>query len=326
MCCLIFVILPYFKVMGRLLVNNRPPAYKDRSLVNRPREKWADIPGLDGYYEVSNVGRVKRLEREVPYVNGTVHHLPGKILAPRVQRTLNEYKRDYTYQLNIPLRVGGVTCHLQIRRLVYHCFVAPIALDDQSLLVVSKKGDGLDIRPGNLLLVRRSERTAGILQQQRRVSYLSPEHQKMGNAASVQSTAKEVSQYTAKGKLVQTFISIMDAARATGIQHPRISHAVTGREVTAGGYYWQYGHKKRMDLAVFWEQRKAGYQQRGTPISQYDLEGNFLAGYSSIREAAGVIGVDSTGISANLRGVTRTAYGFRWQYGQSKRRLKSPPK
>lgn len=31
------------------------------------KEIWKDIPGYEGYYQVSNIGRVKGLERKVPH-------------------------------------------------------------------------------------------------------------------------------------------------------------------------------------------------------------------------------------------------------------------
>jgi hypothetical protein len=39
--------------------------YKNLSLKDIPGEIWKDIEGFEGYYQVSNMGRVKSLEREV---------------------------------------------------------------------------------------------------------------------------------------------------------------------------------------------------------------------------------------------------------------------
>lgn len=32
-------------------------------------EEWKDIKGYEGLYQISNLGRVKRLKREYPYYN-----------------------------------------------------------------------------------------------------------------------------------------------------------------------------------------------------------------------------------------------------------------
>lgn len=51
---------------------------------NKPLEIWKDIPGYEGYYQVSNYGRVKSLER---YILGGNFSRPGtskKLLKERV--------------------------------------------------------------------------------------------------------------------------------------------------------------------------------------------------------------------------------------------------
>lgn len=46
-------------------------------------EIWKDIKGYEGFYQVSNLGRVKSLERDVYYPNGTIiRHIEEKILVP----------------------------------------------------------------------------------------------------------------------------------------------------------------------------------------------------------------------------------------------------
>ena len=39
-------------------------AFRNLSLENLPREEWRDVVGYEGLYQVSNLGRVKSLERE----------------------------------------------------------------------------------------------------------------------------------------------------------------------------------------------------------------------------------------------------------------------
>ena len=43
-------------------------------------EIWKDINGFEGYYQVSNMGRVRSVDREVTYSNGTIHHHKCRIL------------------------------------------------------------------------------------------------------------------------------------------------------------------------------------------------------------------------------------------------------
>ena len=45
-------------------------------------EEWRSIPGYEGLYEVSNLGRVRSLDRYVKYSNGMIHLHKGKVLSP----------------------------------------------------------------------------------------------------------------------------------------------------------------------------------------------------------------------------------------------------
>ena len=49
-------------------------------------ENWKDIENYEGLYQVSNLGRIKSLERDVYYSNGTVHHIKEKILVQRIEK------------------------------------------------------------------------------------------------------------------------------------------------------------------------------------------------------------------------------------------------
>lgn len=53
-------------------------------------EQWEWVPGYEGYYQVSNMGRVKSVGRIVYDKSGRTRKLKGRILKPRTQR--NGYK------------------------------------------------------------------------------------------------------------------------------------------------------------------------------------------------------------------------------------------
>lgn len=46
-------------------------------------EIWVDIRGFEGFYQISNYGRVRGLDREIIDSVGHVYTIPGKILIPR---------------------------------------------------------------------------------------------------------------------------------------------------------------------------------------------------------------------------------------------------
>ncbi len=45
-------------------------------------EVWKDIPGYEGAYQVSSLGRVRSLDRVVVTKSGVERRMPGKILSP----------------------------------------------------------------------------------------------------------------------------------------------------------------------------------------------------------------------------------------------------
>ena len=44
-------------------------------------EEWRPVVGYEGWYEVSDYGRVRSLDRDIRYSNGDVYHRRGKILS-----------------------------------------------------------------------------------------------------------------------------------------------------------------------------------------------------------------------------------------------------
>lgn len=49
-------------------------------------ENWKDILGYEGLYQVSDLGRVRSLDREVVYSNGKVRIFKGKLLKPHIEK------------------------------------------------------------------------------------------------------------------------------------------------------------------------------------------------------------------------------------------------
>ena len=60
------------------------------------------------------------------------------------------------------------------------------------------------------------------------------------------------------------------------------------------------------------------HDKRKIPVSQYTIEGVFIASYESIHEAQRLTNIDKNTISRCCRGIQKTAGGFKWTY-------KNPP-
>ena len=75
-------------------------------------ERWLPVVGYEGFYEVSDLGRIRSLPRLTVWRNGRKRHYPGKILNPYISPR-DGYART-------PLSVQGV----RSSPLLVHCLIA----------------------------------------------------------------------------------------------------------------------------------------------------------------------------------------------------------
>lgn len=182
-------------------------------------EEWRAVAGYEGLYEVSNLGRVRSLDRTIirPHPrNGTPteYHFKGRIMKPVA------YPNGY---LTICLKNQGVKDNRLIHRLVGKAFV-PGYFDGAD---INHKNENIsDNRAENLEWCTRS--------------YNLQYNGRAKRVGIVQ--GKEVEQWTLDGVKVATFPTTRHAERATGIQHQRIIGSCKQKYgcKTAGGFRWKY--------------------------------------------------------------------------------------
>ena len=58
------------------------------------------------------------------------------------------------------------------------------------------------------------------------------------------STSKQVYQFTKSNEFIQSFVSISEAERQTGVKLQGISRCCNGRCKSAGGFVWKYEYKE----------------------------------------------------------------------------------
>ena len=78
------------------------------------KEVWRDVPGYEGYYQASNLGRIKSLERKVEYNNQEDRILKEKIMK------LNPTSRGY---IRISLCKKGRSRSHFVHRLILSAFI-----------------------------------------------------------------------------------------------------------------------------------------------------------------------------------------------------------
>jgi hypothetical protein len=79
-------------------------------------ERWLPVPGYEGFYEVSDRGRVKSLARVARRRDGKPQPIPEKILKPLA---------NPSGHLKAVLRCGGHRKESYVHRLVLQAFVGP---------------------------------------------------------------------------------------------------------------------------------------------------------------------------------------------------------
>ena len=108
-------------------------------------EVWKDVKGYEGYYQVSNLGNVRSLDRTILCKNGSKRFTTGKILKPQ---------KDYQGYLRVCLNVCGKFKTYRVHRLVALNFLDEKENKDQINHVNGVKDDN---RLANLEWVTGSE-------------------------------------------------------------------------------------------------------------------------------------------------------------------------
>jgi hypothetical protein len=106
--------------------------------LNYPEERWLPVVGYEGLYEVSDMGRVRSVDRMVAEKNGKLKRLKGKILSQGIGST--------GYYL-VALCANGTQTTRKVHRIVLEAFVG---LKPKGMLCCHGTGGPLDNRLINL--------------------------------------------------------------------------------------------------------------------------------------------------------------------------------
>ena len=186
-------------------------------------EIWKDIEGYEGIYQVSNLGRVRSLDRLVPAAcalskgNQVVNYLrKGVILKPHIAG-----KSGYQY---VALSIGDKPKYCRVHRLVACAFIPnPDNLPEVNHIDEDKSNNRVD----NLEWV----------------THIQNEHHgtKIERGARTRDR-RPVEALNEKGEVVARYDRIADAAKALGISISTIWQVCNKirNYKTAGGYRWRY--------------------------------------------------------------------------------------
>ena len=174
-------------------------------------EIWLPIEGYD-FYEVSNLGRVRRLESVVTNTNGITRKVQGKILKPMTNNS------GY---LMVRLCKNGISRPFLIHRLVSAAFLPN---PDKKPQVNHLSEDKLNNSVENLEWCTAKENVNYGTRNKR----ASEKHQKPVLCV----------------ELNQIFSSLTEAAKQLRLNVGNLGSVLAGRRKTAGGYHWEYAETK----------------------------------------------------------------------------------
>ena len=139
-------------------------------------------------------------------------------------------------------------------------------------------------------------------------NYSIEESDRRGHELLWQKRGRQVLQYDLKGNYINTFDSLMDAQRKTGVSQKNIFCAITHKSYSAGGYQWKYIDDDNYIITDISNKTK---KQKRAVIQILD---NKEIEYESAAEASRQTGINATCIRNVCQGKNLTAGGYKWKY------------
>lgn len=119
------------------------------------------------------------------------------------------------------------------------------------------------------------------------------------------------------GEVVKVWNSMVEASNELGITNKTISQCCLGQKPSAGGYIWAFA--EMFETEEYFEKIKTDIERskrstRPRPVIEYDLKGNFVKKYNTIKEASKQTGINDAHISLCCKGKRKTAGKRIWRY------------
>lgn len=185
--------------------------------------------GYEGLYQISNLGRIKSVERKVKYQNGF------RNVKEKIKKTFVG-KQGYA---RVELSKDGINKKYNVHRLVAEVFVNKYEKENyykKNLEVNHINGIKTDNRAKNLEWVTRSENELHAYKMN-----LAKNTEKQRNAVRLwckENKNKPIIQLSLEEKFIKEWQSAIEVEKQLGINRKNISQCITKRNKTAGGYKW----------------------------------------------------------------------------------------
>lgn len=188
-------------------------------------EIWKDIEGFEGIYQVSSLGRVKRLETKI--FNGKAYYT----IKERIIKGKNHSAGYRTFCLSYNKIRKDVLEH---RLIAIHFIPNP----NNFPCINHKDGNKQNNKISNL------EWCSYLDNNQHAYDSGIKKPTWKGRTGSKHCRSKKVEQIDIKtGNVINIFVSAMEASRKLGLCNSSLSACCTGRNKTSGGFKWRYANE-----------------------------------------------------------------------------------
>ena len=275
------------------------------SLEDFEGEVWKDIPDYEGWYQVSNLGRVKSIGRYI-----TDKDRPNRRLFYK-SRIIKQFIGSTGYY-ELHLSANSKISTKRVHRLValafipnpnnFRCINHKDETRTNNCVFVNKDGS-VDFERSNLEWCTHKYNTnyGTCIERVREKNILRTE------------ITTPVYQYNLDGSFVCRHSSIRAIERDLGLSTRSIRQVLDGIHAAAHGFIWlkQKDDTEAKRLST-WYYNPKNCQK----VVQLDLMGNKIAEYNSISDASRATGINSSNIGRCCTGdgYHKTAGGYKWEY------------
>lgn len=243
-------------------------------------EIWKNVVGYEGKFEVSNLGRIRGLDRITIDKNGNKKRINGKL------KNFGLCKGYYTVSLNHK--------SYRVNRIVAEAFIPnPYNLPHVNHINENK----LDNRVENLEWCdAKYNNNYGTRLQ--RIS---------------DTVSKKIYQFDLDGNLIRSWDKTKVAAQECNVSHTAIRNNLCGLSYSAGKYIWSYNNDYEKIKLIVEKLNKPNPHCK--KIIQSDLDDNIIKIWNSLIEVKEELKLNHiTPISNCLNNRSKTSYGYKWSY------------
>ena len=122
--------------------------------------------------------------------------------------------------------------------------------------------------------------------------------------------SRKVSMFSLDGEYIRSFDCLHDAAQFVGVTDNSIGRVCRGERRQSGGYFWKYEGEAKMKIKPSVQRERSNKR----PIQQFTPDGDIVAEYGSVQEAAEALGICAPNIIHCAKGDAKTYKGYKWRY------------